>query len=131
VTYKGNVVDDFYIINYSVSNDTFNITRQASERKFESLDLATVKDKLNGYVTSGLNTPPEASRHGYFESVSYGSNSRLTYSPYNSYKTYVNLNLSGVWQGWQEQSPPVEAQSSIVVSKEQPVDATVWFEVID
>lgn len=131
VTYKGNVVDDFYIINYSVSNDTFNVTRQASERKFDSLDLATVKDKLNGYVTSGLNTPQEASRHGYFESVSYGSNSRLTYSPYNSYKTYVNLNLSGVWQGWQEQSPPVEAQSSIVVSREQPVDATVWFEVID
>lgn len=128
--YRGNVTEEFYIINYTASTDSFNITAQDSDNKYDKLDLSTIKTKLTGYVTNATNTPTSA-KHGYIDSRRYGSNSKLFFSPYNSYETYMNLNLGGVWQGWEKTGSNTDSINPVVVSKEEPAEAVIWFEVTD
>ncbi|WBF81252.1 hypothetical protein FMLHJGGC_00201 [Staphylococcus phage BSwM-KMM1] len=128
--YRGNATNEVYIINYTASTDSFNITSQDSDNKYDKLDLSTIKYKMTGYVTNATNTPT-STRHGYIDSRRYGSNSKLFFSPYNSYRNIYEPKSRGVWQGWEKTGSNTDNNNPVVVSKEEPAEAVIWFEVTD
>ncbi|MDT0711094.1 BppU family phage baseplate upper protein [Mammaliicoccus sciuri] len=102
VFYKGYGVDEFYIMNYDKVNNTYKLTRSDVDRRYNNVDLLTLNSKLEGYFLNSINGPEGVSLHGWVKINSDNNTIRMSYSPYNSYDTYINIRIDGVWRGWKK-----------------------------
>src|SRR5699024_10679830 len=102
VTYKGYSTEDFYIMNYDRTTGEYKKTIGNLDRRYTGVDLLSINYKVEGYFLNTINQPSGVSSYGWVKSNSDGNTTRITYTPYNSYDSYVNFGQDGVWQGWKK-----------------------------
>ena len=59
-------------------------------------------EKFEGYSVGTINKPDGVSSSGWVESSVIDDIKRVKYKPYNEHNEYINIKVSGTWQGWKK-----------------------------
>ncbi|WFG34031.1 hypothetical protein F10086_109 [Staphylococcus phage vB_SauM_JDF86] len=138
INIKDNVsnYNENYVVTYSGSGE-YSLTNTQVDKRFTGLDLLNVENSLEGYSISTKGIPSGISTSGWVKVRVNYTVRRVEYKPYNESNIYVNTAYNDVWNGWEKISSNIEEQiknlnnTGIVVSKEEPQEAMIWFEVTD
>lgn len=104
-----------FFVNYETRGDKklFVVTRNTAtgnktivagniNKKYTSIDLLNLTEKFEGYSVGTINKPDGTSASGWVESSVIDDIKRVKYKPYNEHNEYINIKVSGSWQGWKK-----------------------------
>ena len=72
------------------------------DNRYTGLDLLNIEKSIKGYSINTVNIPENVSSSGWFNSSVEVSSKKVTYQPYDSYDTYLNIYHTNSWQGWKK-----------------------------
>lgn len=111
------------------------INTEMQGQVFRDLNILELTTNKKGFVIGGLGTPEQTNTSGWFNMQVQEGKKRIVYTPDNEYQEYININTNGEWQGWEKvglgDEDSTSLDSIIVVSREEPEEAILWFEVTD
>lgn len=104
-----------FFVNYETRGDKklFVVTRNTTtgnktiapgniNKKYTGIDLLNLTEKFEGYSVGTINKPDGISASGWVESSVIDDIKRIKYKPYNEHNEYINIKVSGTWQGWKK-----------------------------
>ena len=102
VNYEARGDKKLYIVTRNTTTGNKTIVAGNINKKYTSIDLLNLTEKFEGYSVGTINKPDGTSSSGWVESSVIDDIKRVKYKPYNEHNEYVNIKVSGVWQGWKK-----------------------------
>lgn len=102
VNYEARGDKKLYIVTRNTTTGNKTIVAGNINKKYTSIDLLDLTEKFEGYSVGTINRPTGVSASGWVESSVIDDIKRVKYKPYNEHNEYVNIKVSGVWQGWKK-----------------------------
>jgi len=85
----------------AISAINSNLEALKKAKVLSSPDVLKINENGEFYVMNATNTPSDVANSGYLEIVCQGSTyQKLTYSPHDNTRVYVNVCSGGTWTGW-------------------------------
>lgn len=94
--------ESFAVLSYKRDEGIFQFFPRKEDSNYNSLDLLNIDKSIKGYSINTVNTPENVSTSGWFSSNTEVTAKRVTYQPYDSYDTYLNIYNDNQWQGWKK-----------------------------
>lgn len=102
VNYETRGDKKLYIVTRNTTTGNKTIVAGNINKKYTSIDLLNLTEKFEGYSIGTINKPDGTSASGWVESSVIDDIKRVKYKPYNEHNEYINIKVSGVWQGWKK-----------------------------
>lgn len=102
VNYETRGDKKLYVVTRNTTTGNKTISPGNINKKYTSIDLLNLTEKFEGYSIGTINKPDGTSSSGWVESSVIDDIKRVKYKPYNEHNEYVNIKVSGVWQGWKK-----------------------------
>lgn len=102
VNYEARGDKKLYIVTRNTTTGNKTIVAGNINKKYTSIDLLNLTEKFEGYSIGTINKPDGTSASGWVESSVIDDIKRVKYKPYNEHNEYINIKVSGVWQGWKK-----------------------------
>ncbi len=102
VNYEARGDKKLYVVTRNTTTGNKTIVAGNINKKYTGIDLLNLTEKFEGYSTGTVNKPDGTSSSGWVESSVIDDIKRVKYKPYNEHNEYVNIKVSGVWQGWKK-----------------------------
>ena len=102
VNYETRGDKKLYVVTRNTTTGNKTIVAGNINKKYTRIDLLNLTEKFEGYSVGTINKPDGTSSSGWVESSVIDDIKRVKYKPYNEHNEYVNIKVSGVWQGWKK-----------------------------
>ena len=102
VNYETRGDKKLYIVTRNTTTGNKTIVAGNINKKYTSIDLLNLTEKFEGYSVGTINKPDGVSSSGWVESSVIDDIKRVKYKPYNEHNEYINIKVSGTWQGWKK-----------------------------
>ena len=102
VNYETRGDKKLYVVTRNATTGNKTIVAGNINKKYTSIDLLNLTEKFEGYSVGTINKPDGVSSSGWVESSVIDDIKRVKYKPYNEHNEYINIKVSGTWQGWKK-----------------------------
>lgn len=102
VNYETRGDKKLYVVTRNTTTGNKTIVPGNINKKYTSIDLLNLTEKFEGYSIGTINRPDGTSASGWVESSVIDDIKRVKYKPYNEHNEYINIKVSGAWQGWKK-----------------------------
>ena len=102
VNYETRGDKKLYVVTRNATTGNKTIVAGNINKKYTSIDLLNLTEKFEGYSVGTINKPDGVSASGWVESSVIDDIKRVKYKPYNEHNEYINIKVSGTWQGWKK-----------------------------
>lgn len=102
VNYEARGDEKLYVVTRNTTTGNKTIVPGNINKKYTSIDLLNLTEKFEGYSVGTINKPDGVSASGWVESSVIDDIKRVKYKPYNEHNEYINIKVSGTWQGWKK-----------------------------
>lgn len=102
VNYEARGDKKLYVVTRNTTTGNKTIVPGNINKKYTSIDLLNLTEKFEGYSVGTINKPDGVSSSGWVESSVIDDIKRVKYKPYNEHNEYINIKVSGTWQGWKK-----------------------------
>ena len=102
VNYETRGDKKLYVVTRNTTTGNKTIVAGNINKKYTGIDLLDLTEKFEGYSVGTINKPDGVSASGWVESSVIDDIKRVKYKPYNEHNEYINIKVSGTWQGWKK-----------------------------